>query len=782
VTVVYDLLAFQSKDHGERGIARYVLNLALALERINPGLVTHYLFHPDLPLPDGAEPLIATGRMSPADQNNPLHRPSAGGIFLAGSLFEMHEPLDRVLPVWCRSPYWRTMAIIYDLIPVRFDDRYLADPALRHRYLARTKALASCDHLLSISQATADDAAELLGLAPEGLTTIGAGADQRFCLPDQEPATVAARLTASGQLPGLRPGYLLFPTGIEWRKNVDRTVEAYARLPPALRARHQLVLVASLDSYGWEVVDRLVAEHDLGDDVLPTDFVTDEILTQLYQGADAVIFPSLYEGFGLPALEAMQCGAPVLCADTSSLKEVQTRPEARFDPESVESITEAMGRVLSDDAFRDHLRAQPIPPFTWDRAAELTAETVRHLRTSLPAVERTPRLALLSPLPPQRSGIATYAYRLLEHLKDHCDITVFVDADPMEVEAPDGVDVQSIGCLDLIVEGGGAFDRTLYFMGNSTFHVEMLDALRRHPGAVLCHDVRLTGLYSETQRLAPERLVGGSVGATLAHLYPSRYRANVEHDVVIRPETARRFGILMAREVASLAQEVLVHSSHAASLLRIDAGIEAEVIFPIPCPDVSPRAGLGPDPEVASGQELPIISSFGLVSSAKDPETLIRAMALVKDEVPEAKLELVGEIKPAYHQQLAELAVEAGVASTVRILDHLGADEFRAAQERATVAVQLRAMTNGESSAAVSDLLSLGIPTVVTDIGAMAEYPPDVVATVPPQPGVAALARELVDLLADPERRQRLSTGAIAYARANGFGQAAEILAKALFA
>ena len=780
MTVVCDLLAFQSKDHGERGIARYVLNLALALERTNPGLVTHFLFHPDLPLPDGAEPLIATGRMTPADQDNPLHRPSAGGIFLAGSLFEMHESLDRVLPVWCRSPYWRTMSIAYDLIPARFSDRYLSDPVLRRRYLARTKALTSCDHLLAISQATADDAAEILGLAPDMLTTIGAGADERFRPPTQEPARVAAQLAKSGRLPGLRPGYLLFPTGIEWRKNVERTVEAYACLPPELRARHQLVLVASLDDYGRGVVDGLLAEHDLADDVLPTDFVSDETLTQLYQGADAVIFPSLYEGFGLPVLEAMQCGAPVLCADTSSLREVQTWPEARFDPESVASITEAMERVLSDGAFRDRLRVQDIPPFTWDRAAELTADAVRRLQASVPVAKRTARLALLSPLPPQRSGIANYAYRLLEHLRDYCDVTVFVDTDPAKVEAPDGVDVEPLDRLDPIIDSGGAFDRILYFMGNSNFHVEMLDVLRRYPGAVLCHDVRLTGLYSETQRLAPDRLVDGSVGATLAHLYPSRYRADIESDVVITPETARRFGILMAREVASLAQQVLVHSSHAASLFRIDAGIEAEVVFPIPCPEV------GSDLDDGTGQIAndgpPTIASFGMITRPKDPALLIRAMAIVKEDVPDAVLELVGEIEPSYYQELAAVAAEAGVTSSVRFLGHLDAEAFRAAQERTTVAVQRREESNGESSAAVSDLLSLGIPTVVSNIGAMAEYPPGVVVTVPTHPDVTLLAQELTTLLTDPERRQQLSAEASAYARSNGFGQAAEILAKTLFA
>ena len=340
MTVVFDLLGLQSREHGERGIARYVLNLALGLERTHPRLVTHYLVHPERPLPDRAAPLLATGRVVRSDSDDPLLKPGAGGVFLAGSVFEdLPESLHHVLPVWARAPSWRTMAVLYDLIPARYPEVYLTDPEMAHRYRARAQAIAACDHLLAISQATADDAVELLDVAPGDVTVIGAGADgRRFRLPGDEPATVARSLARSGVVPDLRPDYLLFPTGIEWRKNVERTLEAYAGLPAPVRARHQLVLVASLNDYGRGVIDELTDRLDLDEDLIATGFVSDEALTLLYQGAGAVIFPSLYEGFGLPALEAMQCGAAVLCADSSSLKEVQPLAEARFDPLSVPSI------------------------------------------------------------------------------------------------------------------------------------------------------------------------------------------------------------------------------------------------------------------------------------------------------------------------------------------------------------------------------------------------------------------------------------------------------------
>jgi glycosyltransferase involved in cell wall biosynthesis len=801
VTVTFDLLGLQSRDNNDRGIARYVLNLALALERTNPGLITHYLVHPDLPLPDRAEPLLATGRAVRTDEDDHRLRPSNGGVFLAGSPFEyLHEPMEHVLPHWCRSPQWRRMAVIYDLIPALFSDHYLTQPGLAASYRARTQALASCDRLLAISQATADDAVELLGVSPQRLTVIFAGADNRFRLPADSPSTVARRLAESGEVPGLRSRYLLFPTGIEWRKNVDRTLEAYGSLPTEVRARHQLVLVAKLDDDSGRIVEELVERYEIAHDVLATGFVPDDTLTRLYQGAGAVVFPSLYEGFGLPALEAMQCGAAVICADSSSLTEVQTLPEARFDPESVPSIAAAMERVLCDHDFRQHLQAQPIPPFTWDRAAELTAEAIGHERAAVPPARSRPRLALFTPLPPQRSGIATYAYRLLEHLTAHCDVTVFVD-DELHgqgggVIAPDGVSVEPIRRFETIAGGGRAFDRLLYFMGNSEYHVEMLDLLKRRRGAVMFHDVRLTGLYSHVCRLAPERLHGHSVGATLAHLYPHRYPPAMADELDIPVETAERFGILLAREVAGLAEQSLVHSSHATTLLRLDAGVAAEAIYPHPCPvenatdpttaeataEADVEAGGATGATALVGPEgPPTIATFGMLQPQKNPGLVIRALASIRATVPDAVLELVGGIEPDYRDELIEIADAAGVTDSVHFRGHLDPESFRAAQKRATVAVQIRTSSNGESSGAVSELLALGVPTVVTELGAMAELPRGVVATVEVGADASQLADTITSLLLDAEARQQLSTAATEYARANGYERAAETLAKILF-
>jgi hypothetical protein len=311
-----------------------------------------------------------------------------------------------------------------------------------------------------------------------------------------EPEQVALALAADGAVPGLRPGYVLFPTGLDPRKNVEATIEAYGQLPPALRADHQLVVTCRLGEHGRAYLTELAVRAGAADDVLATGYVSDELLCRLYQGAHLVILPSLYEGFGLPALEAMACRAPVIVADSSSLQEVQTAAEARFDPSSAGSISAAIRRALDDDDLLARLRSQPLPPFTWDRSAGLTAGVIDDLlardqarAATLPA--QRPRLALVGALPPAGDEVASYTYRLVDELRYHCDVTVFVGGRTDSVERPDGVGVEAIDRLDLITRAGGAFDRVLYVLGSGASSVPALLALRSRPGWVLIHDIGL---------------------------------------------------------------------------------------------------------------------------------------------------------------------------------------------------------------------------------------------------------------------------------------------------
>lgn len=773
MSVVFDLLGVQNRDHGERGIARYVLQLALAIERQAPGLVDTYLCRPHLPVPGVLEPLIGTGRVTMLGRDRSALDTTAGGVFLAGSLFELQEPFDSVLPPAFRGPGWHRMAVLYDLIPSRFPHLYLSNPQVRHPYNARLQAARTMDRLLAISQATADDAQELLGVGAGRFTVIGAGADARFSPHPLGRDAAVASMDSAPPVPGIRAGYVLFPSGIEPRKNVDRLLAAYATLPPEVRHEHQLVLVCKVTVDEAAHLQRTAEGLGIVDDLVVTGYVGDDDLVRLYRAAHLVVFPSLYEGFGLPILEAMQCGAAVICSDSSSLREVQTDATARFDPEDVGAIATAIRRVLGDPAELGRLRRQDPPPFGWDEAAALTIE---HLRTAstVQALKpgRRPRVALLSPLPPQRSGIATYAARMVEHLRDRVDLTVFVETDDITaIEPIEGVEIHPAVAFDAVDGSGRYFDRILHFLGNSSFHVETLELIRRHGGTVLAHDARLTGLYSEVQKSRPHRLVEHSVGATVRELYPHRYREAVVAFDVIPPDLAAQAGVFLLRELVDRADRVLVHSDYAATLTELDTGTRPEVVFPIPC---VPPHGAGPTPDTA------VIVSLGIVSPVKRPDVLIEALARVREEVPGATVRFVGGTDDAQRQSLETMAAAVGVSDAVSITGHVDDDAFAEHLAAAACAVQLRAFTNGESSAAVMDALSAGVPCVVTGLGAMRELPEDAVVTVPADVDAAGLAAALVPVLQDHERRAAMRAAAHDHAREHSFADAAQRLLEAL--
>lgn len=820
MNVVYDLLGFQSRDHGERGIARYVLNLALAIERTHPGLVTEYRVHPDLPFPTGLEPLVGTGRLQLADRQSTGARSSSGGVFIAGSPFECYnQPSDLIMPRFVRSNEWRRMVVLHDLIPAIFPELYLDHETNQRWYSARLASLNLFDRFLANSQATADDALAMLDITERDVTVIGAGADDQFRPPDDGQRAAAQSLVSSGIIDGLQTGYILFPTGIDPRKNIERTIHAYGRLPERVRRRHQLVLACRLSDGDRETVMAMAHAAGLDDELVVTGYVSDETLCRLYQGAHLVVFPSYYEGFGLPALEAMKCGAPVICADATSLVEVQPLAEARFDPLSVRAISAAMNRALADHDFRDRLRNQDLPPFSWDIAGRRTGDAVQKALAELerhaviagrPTPEMPkgrgakPRLALFTPLPPQQTGVARYAYRMLEELRHHCDITVFADCGPgdrdrpeqrrgddelarrrdveaersavlttADLERPDGVTVVSHDSYEAMAAGGSAFDQTLYFLGNSHHHLQALQANKVRRGHVLMHDVRLTELYRAIRNDIPARLVEGSVGRTIGAYYPDRYRPEVEEMDVVSGETAHRFGVLLARGVADEDTELLVHSRYAKTLLRLDGAGQATIPFAMPCPMISV-------PWAPHGDE-PLISAFGSIGADREPDRLIRAMVTVLEEVPNARLRFVGDIDGAKKDRLLQLADRHGVAHAVDFMGDLSDESFRARQRETWMAVQLRSMSDGGSSETLAELLALGVPTMISNFGPDAELPDAVVVQLEPQLRSDVLGTRIAGLLVDEPARHRLSIAARQYAAGHSFAVAAESLANLLF-
>jgi len=261
-----------------------------------------------------------------------------------------------------------TAVILYDLIPYRYPELYTGNGPVADWYLEKTQNFKRADLWLAISGHARREGIELLGLPDTDVVNIAAAADSRFRPVGITPEH-AGRLRQS--LGVTRP-FILTTGGAEARKNQERLIQAFSRLPNRLQESHQLVV------YGCSEPDKSViaswrSKYGLrADQVILTEHVPDDELVALYNLCELFAFPSWHEGFGLPALEAMQCGAPTIGADATSLPEVIGRDDALFNPCSVEDITAKITEVLTDESFRNALAEHGVAhanTFSWDRTA-----------------------------------------------------------------------------------------------------------------------------------------------------------------------------------------------------------------------------------------------------------------------------------------------------------------------------------------------------------------------------------------------------------------------------
>lgn len=275
----------------------------------------------------------------------------------------LYHATDFVLPP--TLPNTRTVLTVHDLSFVRAPEA--ASPALR-RYLDAVvpRSVHRADHILADSQATKDDLIALYSVADKKIDVLLSGVNPRF-----QPVADPVILNRVRTRYGIGDVPFIFAVGtVQPRKNYERLIEALAALPSDLRDVHLVIA----GGRGW-LQDSIYAAVDrlgLKDRVHFIGFADDADLPALYGAARCVAFPSVYEGFGLPVLESMACGTPVVTSNVSSLVEVAGDATLLVDPLSVEQITGALVRLLSDDSLRTTLIQrgyEQASRFTWEKAA-----------------------------------------------------------------------------------------------------------------------------------------------------------------------------------------------------------------------------------------------------------------------------------------------------------------------------------------------------------------------------------------------------------------------------
>lgn len=270
-----------------------------------------------------------------------------------------------------RAPHPFPVALtFYDLIPLIQKEIYLdTNPVFKPLYYEKLDYMEKADLLFAISDSSRQEAIRYLHALPEDVINVGAAVDDKFrcvVIPDDSRRALYEKF-------GITRDFIMYSGATDERKNHLGLIKAYCMLPEALKQKYQLVLVGGLPLDHKERF-RGLARDILGnkDDVVITDRVTDDELVAFYNLCALYVFPSWHEGFGLPALEAMACGAPVIGSNNTSVPEVLGRNDMLFDPFSPDAIAEKMAEVLTTPDFLCELKAyglQQARNFSWDISA-----------------------------------------------------------------------------------------------------------------------------------------------------------------------------------------------------------------------------------------------------------------------------------------------------------------------------------------------------------------------------------------------------------------------------
>ena len=264
-----------------------------------------------------------------------------------------------------------TVLTFYDLIPILFPEYSTAQARLLFR-LATFLALRTASRVIVISRATCRDLLAAYQLSPEKLIVVPLAADPNF-----RPVS-PSEVEQVRHKYALPKDYVLYLGSNKPHKNLVRLIEAFSRVTH--HASRAVLAIAGAWDTRYPQSRQRVEALGLGDAVHFVGSVTESDLRALYTGAVAFVFPSLYEGFGLPILEAMACGTPVACSNTSSLPEVAGDAALYFDPTNIESIAHTLDRMLADAELRADLRERGLArasDFSWERTAQETLKVYR---------------------------------------------------------------------------------------------------------------------------------------------------------------------------------------------------------------------------------------------------------------------------------------------------------------------------------------------------------------------------------------------------------------------
>lgn len=792
--IVIDMQGAQSTDSRNRGIGRYTLAFVKALAGISKVHELHFLFngihqdsiseicksepeiyhssvisiwHPTealaLSVPENWTHLETVTQ----ERVDLFHHLGADLVLLTSVVEGFHDDtnaaftaisLPRALPIR-RS--FHVAIIAYDLIPLIYPATYLNGQLIQDWYQQCLSQMKEADLLLAISEATGRDLIQYLGVSDRRVRNISGAVDPAF--KPIKPSEIAPIKNHLEQCFAIKSNYILYTGGIDARKNVEGLIAAYAQLPSKLRTEYPLVLVCAIGAHDQARLLNFANHCNIeSGQFFMTGFVSQEQLIWLYQCCHAFVFPSFHEGLGLPVLEALACERPVVASWNSSIPEVLGLQEAGFDPSDSQQLVAKLLQVITDPDFRQRLithAGKQAAQFTWESTAQKALTAFEQLPKHPPNKPdlNVQRIAIVSPVAPVKSGISTYSLDLLPMLSQKYQVDVVVDQQEVEFGAMNRF--CQLRRTDWLRKHYSKYRFVIYQIGNSPHHRFMLELMRDCPGIVDLHDLVLKDLAHCFEYFDGKPNVSSEI------LYHDHgYPALVNRDAPWPCLTT----------FLKNATGAIVHSQHAAHLVAQSGACEESKVrvVGLPRPVRAPqsavqraraRFALGIDPNCF------VITSFGFVTTNKAVVDILHAVFASKLlNQKSVLLCFVGEALDQSGIVLYELGLRYGCQDQIRQTGWISSETYEDYLYAGDIAVQLRSKSMGETSAALLDCLSVGLPTIVNSIGSANEFSSEIVLKVSQSPPIPELSMALENLYSSSTARAGFAKAGYLWMKDNG--------------
>ena len=642
---------------------------------------------------------------------------------------------------------------IHDLIPAVMPVKEW-EKRVQNEYQRRVQMLSDegiC--LICVSDATRQDVVRYTGRKQQMRITLEAADSKRFYT-KRENGGLHQKPT------------IVFTGGFDYRKNMYGALEAFAYAVKTAPESHPIhrstfYFVCHAQSNTEATFYERATQLGVREQIQLTGFISDEALKALYANCDIFFFPSLYEGFGLPIVEAMLGGAYIVSADNSSLPEVcgsrALLCNAQDKKNMAEQLLKAFECASQETAQDKQTRQEYALGFSWEKTA---AQTLQYFESSLSVPTGKKRMALITPWPKQQTGIANYVYKMVPYWAKHFEVDVFADqtiVDDVEfLDNPYG-QLYPIKELD---EKHQNYDVLLYQIGNSSeFHTGVYQYLRKYPGVAEIHDYVLHPFFYHSFFLKRQYQ---EYQDALVRGYG---RKGQEHYQAVRDKVQHPDNIQfpMAHSVAQIATKVIFHNHWSAEQIQQ----ECVHVIPLASFDYEPmEQGLDEIRRIKRKIGLEngeiLLSLFGFVNQNKRPEIILEVVKCLRDKGYPIRLVCWGK---SNMDSLDAIIAEKGLRGCTTVTGFIDEVSYEIGLELSDLVINLRYPSMGESSATLCEAFKHGKAVIVSDLNQYTEFPDEVCWKIPVGHGeVDCLTQMLEYLIEHPEVRQALGENAKAYA------------------